>query len=369
VDLDERLQRWVGAGLLTAEQAARIRAFESAPKRPTLLYAIAGLGGLAIAVGIVSIVAANWGAIPGGVKIGIDLVLVAGVGGLVWWLEERGPSWARETAIVVLQGLVLASIALVGQVYQLGGRAHEAMATWLVLTALLMSRARSGFAAVMWILAIQVTWLVWVVWIADERDAPELALASIYVPPLACLGLGRLAWIGRVRPALAGALEAIGWGELVLCGTFGAFVFYADMTNEHFERALPMMAVSAVITIAIAIAVVQTLQQRLLLVACFLLAHVPFLVSPGDLDIVAAASFIALWLLVAWAAYDTREARLVSLATAFVGLRIVAIYFEVFGTLLDTGLALVSGGVLTLGIVWLWARKRRQFEQELGGAP
>jgi uncharacterized membrane protein len=367
LDLDERLQRWVGAGLVTAEQAARIRAFETTEKRPTLLYAIAGLGGLAIAVGLVSIVAANWGDIPGGVKIAIDLVLVAGLGGLVWRLEDRGPAWACETAIVVLQGLVLASIALVGQVYQLGGRAHEAMATWTVLTAVLMTRARSGFAAVMWILGIQATWIVWAVWIADEVQAPELALASIYVPPLACLGLGRLPALRRVRPALAGALESIGWSEIVLCGTFGGFVFYADMSRESFDRAIPMMAVSAVITIALAATVVTTLQQRLLLLACLVLAHVPFLVSPGDLDLVAAASFIGLWLLVAWAAYDTREARLVSLATAFAGLRIVAIYFEVFGTLLDTGLALVTGGALTLGLVWLWARKRKQFEQELGG--
>lgn len=351
---------------MTPEQAARIRGFETTEHRPTLLYAIAGLGGLAIAVGLVSIVAANWDDIPGRMKIAIDLVLVAGLGGGVWWLESRGPDWARETAIGVLFGLVLASIALVGQVYQLGGRAHEAMATWTVLTAVLMTRARSSFAAVMWIFGIQATWIVWAVWIADDWDAPQLALASIYVAPLVCLALGRLTSIQRVRPALASTLESIGWSELVLCGTFGGFVFYTDTRNEHFDAAYPMIAVSTVLTIAIGAALLRGVPQRVLLVACLLLSHVPILVSPGDLDLLAAASFIGLWLLVAWAAYDTREARLVSLATAFAGLRIVAIYFEVFGTLLDTGLALVSGGVLTLGLVWLWARKRKQFERELG---
>lgn len=351
---------------MTAEQAARIRAFESTEKRPTLTYAIAGLGGLAIAVGLISIVAANWDDIPGRLKIAIDIVLVAGLGGGVWWLEDRGPSWARETAIVVLFGLVLASIALVGQVYQLGGRAHEAMATWIVLTAVLMTRARASFAAVMWIFGIQTTWIVWAVWVSDEWKQPELALASIYVPPLLCLALGRLGALQRVRPALAATLESIGWSELVLCGTFGGFVFYADTRNEHFDAAYPMIVVSTLLTLAIAAVLLRGVPQRVLLGACLMLSHVPILVSPGDLDLLAATSFIGLWLLVAWAAYDTREARLVSLATAFAGLRIVAIYFEVFGTLLDTGLALVSGGVLTLGLVWLWTRKRKQFERELG---
>ena len=50
-----------------------------------------------------------------------------------------------------------------------------------------------------------------------------------------------------------------------------------------------------------------------------------------------------------------------------IGLRILAIYFEVFGTLLDTGLGLVSGGALTLALVWLWTRKRKQFARELAG--
>ena len=52
---------------------------------------------------------------------------------------------------------------------------------------------------------------------------------------------------------------------------------------------------------------------------------------------------------------------------AVIGLRILAIYFEVFGTLLDTGLGLIIGGLVTLALVWLWTRKRQQFARELGG--
>jgi hypothetical protein len=44
---------------------------------------------------------------------------------------------------------------------------------------------------------------------------------------------------------------------------------------------------------------------------------------------------------------------------------LLGIYFEVFGTLLDTGVGLVLGGLLTLLVTWFWARKRRDFDREL----
>lgn len=384
MSLDDRLLRWVAAGIISTDQARRIRELEQADAlqvghapaahahaepRPTLLYAIAGLGALAIAVGLLSIVAANWDEIPGRVKIGIDLVLVAGLGFGVWHWERRGPGWARETAIVVLYGLVLASIALIGQVYQLGGKVHEALLAWTVLTALLMTRARSGLAATVWIFGLQTTWAVWAVWLADEWHSEELALGTIYWAPLVCLAVGRLPPLRRARPALAAALTSIGWFEVVLCATLGTFAFYENTAREHWIDAYPAAMISAVATIAIAIALLSSLPERLLLVACVVLSHVPLFTSPGELEVVAAATFVALWLVVAWAAHHAGEAGLLNTATAMIGLRILAIYFEVFGTLLDTGLGLVSGGLLTLALVWLWSRKRRQFERELRRAP
>lgn len=367
MSLEHRLTQWVSAGLVSAEQALAIRAYERSGHRPTLLYAVAGLGGLAIALGLLSIVAANWDEIPGRVKIAVDMVMVAGLGYGVWHWERRGPAWAFETAVVVLYGLVLASIALIGQVYQLGGKTHEALLAWSVLTALLMSRARSGLAAMVWLLGLQVTWATWSAWIAEAWRAEAFALATIYWPPLLCVLLGGWSRIQRVRPALAMTLRALGWSEVVLCATLGTFAFYADTSREAWSGAYAPALVSVLLTGA-ALATVRGLPARLLLVGCLLLAHVPMLGLTGDLELVAALSFVALWLLVAWAAHHARDARLLNLATAVVGTRILAIYLEVFGSLLDTGLGLVSGGLLTLGLVWLWTRKRRQFERELGDA-
>jgi uncharacterized membrane protein len=49
--------------------------------------------------------------------------------------------------------------------------------------------------------------------------------------------------------------------------------------------------------------------------------------------------------------------------TALLALRILVVYFEVFGSLLDTGVGLVTGGLLTLLIAWFWQKKVRKLGQ------
>ncbi len=364
------------AGLISPEQAERIEAFEQGKegggvgpgRRPMFVFAVAGLGGLAIAIGLVSIVASNWDGIPGSVKLGIDLVLVAALGWGVWHWERKGPSWARETAIVALFGLVLASIALVGQVYQLGGKAHEALTVWIGLTALLMSRARSGFAAALWVIGIQVTWMSWIVWFLDRHDWGAFGFGSTYWAPLLCIAVGQVGWIRRARPRLASVLTAIGWSEVVIAATFGTFAFYDDTVREDWTAAYPAGLISALLAGWIMRKIPSSpaaVPARWLLGVCTVGYLAPFLVSPGGLDLVAALSFIGLWLLVAFVAHRRGDVRVLNVATAVVGVRILVVYFEVFGSLLDTGVGLVSGGLLTLALVWLWARKRRDFEREL----
>ncbi|HTV21453.1 MAG TPA: DUF2157 domain-containing protein, partial [Polyangiaceae bacterium] len=92
------MKRWREAELLSPEQAERIRAFEKERERPTLLYAVAGLAGLAVAIGLVSIVAANWDLIPGRMKLALDALVVIGLGQALVQLGTRPPDWLEEAA-------------------------------------------------------------------------------------------------------------------------------------------------------------------------------------------------------------------------------------------------------------------------------
>ncbi|MEY2935610.1 MAG: hypothetical protein RL033_6359, partial [Pseudomonadota bacterium] len=93
--LERQLARWLSAGLISSDQVARIRRFEAEQSRPTLLYAVSTLAGVAIAIGIVSVIAANWDAIPGRAKIGLDLSVIAGLSYAFVWRERSGARWLR----------------------------------------------------------------------------------------------------------------------------------------------------------------------------------------------------------------------------------------------------------------------------------
>jgi hypothetical protein len=64
------------------------------------------------------------------------------------------------------------------------------------------------------------------------------------------------------------------------------------------------------------------------------------------------------WLaLFAWTSIQLGLVRDFNALTALIALRVLVIYFKVFGTLLSTGVGLIIGGLLTLLVGWLWRRK------------
>ena len=78
---DRKLDIWLEAGLIDPDTALRIRAYGADRSRPLGLWSLIGLGALAIGLGIVSLVAANWDEIPGMVRLSVHALLIAGVSG------------------------------------------------------------------------------------------------------------------------------------------------------------------------------------------------------------------------------------------------------------------------------------------------
>lgn len=371
MSLQRQLKRWTEAGLIRPEQAEQIQAFEKRDRQSSLIYALAGLAGLAMAIGVVSIVAANWGVIPGRIKLGIDLCCLAALGyGSMRW-HEQGPGWLGEAASVLSYGLVLASIALVGQVYQLGGNTAVALGLWSALTFPLMAYGRSRGLALVWLLGLQTTYAVGLIELVDVSHRLQgLAVAAAAWPPLALLALGGSRRCRRVRPELAAVAVYLGWSELVLVASAGTLAFYG---RPHFTGTEGLL-LGALVSLAATCGLIATVpadnaggrMSRWLLLGAFAVGQLPSLVPHGEVPVAAALSFIALWYVVALTAHRSALRWALHYATAAIGIRLLIVYFEVFGSLLDTGLGLVTGGLLTLLLIWFWARKRREFDRELG---
>jgi uncharacterized membrane protein len=366
--LDQQLRRWQNAELISPEQVERIRAFEKHRERPTVLYAITGLAALAIAIGLVSIVAANWDLIPGRMKLALDAIAVVALGQGVVHLRSREPAWLEEVALIAHYGLVLASIALIGQVYQLGGNLAQALLAWSVLTLPMMALSRSARVGLLWLVGLEVSYFVNLSKLAEGGQSwADHAFAAVYFAPLAVLAAGSSAWLRRRRPVYARVLRGAGWVQLVAMASLASFAFYDALARAERTPWL-VVGVSLLGTAGLCLATPGTREgraQRSLLAVTFACSHLPLFMPHGKWPIGAAGAFIVTFACVALVAHRKGRPALLHLATALIGLRLIAIYFEVFGTLLDTGVGLVSGGLLTLFLTWVWARKRRDFDREL----
>jgi hypothetical protein len=86
----------------------------------------------------------------------------------------------------------------------------------------------------------------------------------------------------------------------------------------------------------------------------------------GSLEFVGAVLQIGWFALLAWASLQLGLLRAFNLLTAAIALRVLVVYFEVFHSLLNTGLGLIIGGLLTLAMAYVWRRKTRDLAQRVG---
>ena len=142
-----KIATWHDAGLIDAATRDRLLAYEAAHARPLALWAVFGIGALAIGLGLASVIAANWEDIPGQLRLGVHLALIAGALGALFLREEalaqRSP-WAVEALVFVTAALGLTFFGHLGQVYQTASPLWQPLGVWLVMFApLLLLTGRS----------------------------------------------------------------------------------------------------------------------------------------------------------------------------------------------------------------------------------
>jgi uncharacterized membrane protein len=367
------VQRWLAAGIIDATTAERIITHERRASRPVLLLTIGGLGAFAIGVGLLSVIAANWGDIPRLVKLLAMLGLFgANAYGLVW-ARGRQQRWITDALALGYFALTLASIALVGQTYQLEGEPYQALLLWLLVGSPALWLAEGAFAALVFLGALAVTGVFsfdpLVDLLGHDPHATILVRASlgsaaIFGPLL----VASLPALQRRRPAFAALYERLGWSLFVLAASCGVHVWYLSM-DTHDVREAWVGARVVMVFVALSLWRVQglgsdaraewLLPARVLIGLASVLIGLGALVPHAHVAMVGALGLVIVWALVAWCGYQAHAMQIVNLATAVIAARIFVAYIEVFGSLLATGAGLIVSGVLLLALTWVWVRKIR----------
>jgi uncharacterized membrane protein len=359
---------WTEAGVIDAESAARIRAFElsraSATRWRWPMWLALAFGGLALGAGVLLFVAAHWDTLSPTERFAIVLGLVAAfhVGGAV--AASRRPALA--TTLHAVGTIALGSgIFLAGQIFNLAEHWPGGVMLWALGAAVgaLLLRDAPQVACVA---VLGPAWLAseWVV--AVEPPTPwtvRVMTAGLLLTALAYfVGSGR----DRGRPAQR-ALRAI--GALALLPSALALAMTSDPSLP--ARALPLgltaigwfVALGGPLTVSIALGRTEAWPMMLAILWVTILIGLQTLTY--SLPLYAWWAIGAMGL-VAWGLGHHRVDRINMGAAIFAG-TIIAFYFSEVMTKLDRSASLVGLGLVLLAGGWAFERARRHIVQRAKG--
>ncbi len=362
MSLERNLGRWVSAGLIDAEAAERIRRFEGESSRPTTLWAIVGLGLLALLLGLILIVSANWDRFAPALKLSVHMALMLGSAGAFLWARREGRIWVAEAALFLFAGLVLAGIALQSQVYQLTGPGWHALLWWLALAGpVLLIAGKTRLSGLMFVAMALIGPTAMAIENIDLKGGWLLAQGAAMAVPALLATLSFLWPKGRGGFRLT--LRETGLVVLIGGASIAHFGWASHITGEQaldnlVRLLLPAFASAAAIWASRRCDFPRPLVLPMLAapVLAFALALcIPHPDQPAS-RLIGVAIFIALWASVAHGAAKSGWNGLFAVSIAAIGVRIFIVYVELFGSLAATGGGLLAGGFLLVGLSWAWHR-------------
>lgn len=369
-----RIEAWHKAGVIDAATRDRLLAYEAENARPVALWAVFGIGALAIGLGLISVVAANWEEIPGLFRLSVHLALiVAGLAALAMREEElaaRSP-FVVEALLFVTGALGLTFFGHLGQVYQTDAPLWQPLAAWLVLFAplmLMMGRGSSAASALM----VVILWAVWDyadLGIRKQDTAFTLWLALVTSLPVLIAPLAGWLRYRSARGEFWRRLEQIALAYAVAGASFAAVLASTGAFSRSDALVSPAaMAVRAAIGVGAGLALAMLRPGTSGRMAGAIIAGaglvLPLAYALNDQDILAAALFMALWAGIAAAALKAGWRGVFQLAVGVIALRLIILSFELASDLLLSGFGLIVAGLLVLGVGWAALKVSRRFAPE-----
>lgn len=373
---ERKLKAWQQAGLIDADTAARIRVWESAHARPVGVWAIIGLGALMIGLGIVSVVAANWDAIPGEVRLSIHFALMAGLAGFLWW---RLPGtvlndYFSDGLLFIAAVIGLTFFAHVGQVYQTSSPLWQPLLAWLVIfSPLLLLFGRGWPIAAMWVAGVLGT--AWAHaddyhsgFLFDGRhgaapDHPVIYWGLICCPPMIVAAFAAAMRDRSARPAFWRLIEQLALVAILA----GLSIFIVARSWGDADRSdLGSIAIHSLALVAAAAAIFAARRSRSGQATAAILA-IGALVHLGGRAIstvegpwIGTLLFLMLWGAVAGGSLWAGWRRIFQAAIGLIALRIIVLSFELTD-LLGGGFGLILSGLFAMAVAWATIRISRKY--------
>ena len=384
--LDKYLAKWIGNGLLSAEQAEKIRAFEDAKSSKNwAAYSFLILGATVIVIGIISLVAANWYEIPNFAKLICGFLILGSFAYAVSRSSNSDKKYFFEVALVLFVLDCLATIGLISQIYNLGGEFYEAVFTWTVITLPVVLFSTRIFLPAIWAVSFLISSSLMAAssslfLLAFGREAIGWLFLSVFTP-LLYIFLSILLPIFKKPTHFTKIFRNLGILTALIAFTMSD-VWISSRVGIPELTGSKNMAYSSVAfwfpSIILAIAVILVLNYKKLLsnigtavVTILIVLHLVSFYLVMHLHLYSSSSFIKLHNQFSGAflsilslffasilAGILNKRNIFQTLVTFLGLRFLIVYFQAMGGLATTGVGLIISGVIILLMVYLWFKTR-----------
>lgn len=228
-----QLTKWESEGLLTAEATARLRSHAEQQEREggggrgesrVAQVVMGALGALLVGAGVLALIAHNWDSIPRNARLGGSFVLLAAAQVLLAWVLRCGESaaqWKREAAGMFLVLAAGGCLALVAQIYNLGGDWPEFLFVWIWLAIPVLWATRAHSVAVFHLVCIAI-------WALDRIESTDPLKNPWLYPVLLAAAIPYWPGFQRPRPPLPGVVR---W-----FAALSALVGFGSLANYQVEK-------------------------------------------------------------------------------------------------------------------------------------
>lgn len=361
--LQQKIAAWQQQKLISPEQAQAIMAYEAAAAKPSwVMYGFAILGAFAIGTGLISLIAANWEAIPAAVKLATAGALLLITARLVWQANARRHWLWYDVALLAFMLLCLGSLGLISQIFHVEGSLHGALLSWCAITSGLFLLTRHFFNAWLWLAALTVG--LFSLLLSAQKDEITIVMMGLALPLTFALG-----WL-LLRPWRPSAPQVRALGVWAITISLGYLSTTKFVLTENPRESGGLIGILSIGLLSIAIcwqlwrdALLRPVQKKLL-AAILGLTILPFALQQLGLAsyTLIDVAIMAMLGLLAVVMVSMQQKRWFHVFVVLLGLKFLEFYVQAFGGLLFTGLGLLSAGVLLITAVWLWHKFRKPLE-------
>jgi uncharacterized membrane protein len=376
LDIPQRTNAWLEAGIIDAAQAERIVDFERGSAQPggeRVAGALGSLGGILLGLGVLLLVAANWDGLGSTAKLLMLLVAMVVAHLVAVRADVRGaPQWVGTAGHTVGTLVFGGAVFLLGQTFNV--KAHDPLGFLVLALAATATAVLAGRQLIGWISAA--AWGAWgmheFVLSLSSSDSEEAAIAIIGAGLLLALAVLTVGWLVETHRdfgVLGVPYRSLAMAALLAVLVPISFAWRFDTGTRIVDATTQVIVVLAIALVAAALLALRgrVRRSRLLgasIVAAALLVTLAVLVQDALVaGLVANAMLVAGGFGLAAIGLIDEERETYAWGVLWVIAFVAARYIDVLVELDLGGLAFIGGGLLLLGCAWLVGRSRRLWKE------